>query len=80
MFVFSIFRITCNLLITRELLNILGVEMISKKWKIKFEKKNIQKLIFRYLIFVILKFRNIGRSTFRRFKFWLSPTNLLNMN
>ena len=29
------------------------------------KNKIIQKLIFSYLIFAILKFRNIGRSTFK---------------
>ena len=58
--------------------------LIYKKWKNKFEKKIIEDIDFlSFLSFAILKFWNIGRSTFRReiwnywnfdilqdFKFW----------
>ena len=55
-FNFTVLKI--NILQFEKLLNILGVQIISKK-----------KLIFITLIFAILKFRNIGRSTFRRSQF-----------
>ena len=55
-----------------KLLNTLVIQIIYKKWK-----KSIMKLSnnssFVILVFAILKFRNIGRSTFRRSKFWLPP-------
>ena len=57
-----------NILQYQKLLNILGVQIVSKKYFKKFENKMIEKPFF-ILIFVILKFRNTGRSTFRRSKF-----------
>ena len=51
-----------------ELLNILGVEMVSKKWKIKFKNKIIKKLIYRYFNIrncEISKYRSFYISTFQ---------------
>ena len=51
--------------------------MIFKKWKIKFENKIVDYSSFVILIFAVLKFWNISRSTFRRSKFWLPPQSTL---
>ena len=56
---------------TSTLLNILGIQTISKEWKIKFENEIIEKLIFRYF-----NIRNFEISKYRSFcisKFWPPP-------
>ena len=50
---------------------ILNVRIIWTNIKIK--NKKIEQLILCYFIFEISKLRNIGRSTFGRFKFWPPP-------
>ena len=45
--------------------------------KINSKMKLLNNSPFVILIFVILKFRNIGRYTFRRSKFWLTPLKSL---
>ena len=62
-----------NILQFKKMLNILDVQTISKKWKINLKIKLSNNSSFVILIFAILKFRNIGRSAFRRSKFWPSP-------
>ena len=50
------------------------VQIISRKMKkINLQIKLWNNSSFVILIFAILKFRNIDRSTFRRSKFWPSP-------
>ena len=69
-FYFTIWKI--NILPFEKLLNILSIQMISKKWKntiIKLSKNSS----FVILIFATSKFRNFSRSTFRRSKFWPPP-------
>ena len=51
-------------------LNILSVQMIIKNEKLNSKIKLSNNSSFVILIFAILKFRNIGRSTFPRSKFW----------
>ena len=54
-----------------KLLNILGVQIIYKNKRINSKIKLSNNLSFGILIFAIFKFWNIGRSTFRRTKFWV---------
>ena len=74
-FYFTIWKI--NISIFEKLLNILSIQIISKKWKntiIKLSKNSS----FVILIFATLKFRNFSRSTFRRSKFWPPPDGIAN--
>ena len=77
-FTFNIWKI--NILQYQKLLNILGVQIISKKWRKSSEIKLSNNSSFFILIFAISKFRNTGRSTFRRSKFWPPPDILLLKN
>ena len=45
-FYFTIWKI--NIIQSKQLLNILSIQIISKEWKTKFDNKTIEKLIFRY--------------------------------
>ena len=55
--------------------NTLNVQVIKKNNK---KNKFVKKIeSFAILIFVILKFRNIDRSTFRRSKFWSPPNSTI---
>ena len=71
----------CKIHILRfeKLLNILGVRVISKKWKNKLEIKISNNSFFVILIFEILEFRNVGHSSFGRSKFW-DPTEFERWN
>ena len=51
----------------------MGVQTISEIWKINSKIKLSNNLYSVILIFEILKFRNIGRSIFRRSKIWPPP-------
>ena len=55
------------------LLNILSVQWFLKNEKLNSKIKLSNHPSFVILIFAILIFRNIGRSTFRRSKFWPPP-------
>ena len=65
---FTIWKI--NILQYQELWIILSVQIISKKWKKSAKIKLSNNSSFFILIFAISEFRNTGRSTFRRSKFW----------
>ena len=83
-FNFIIWKI--NILHYQKLLNILGVQIVSKKYEKSSQIKWSNNLSFFILIFVISKFRNSDRSTFRRSQFWPPPNcsyfffNFVHMN
>ena len=65
-----------NILHYQKLLNILGVQVVSKKYGKSSQIKWSNNLSI-ILIFVISKFRNTDRSTFRRSIFWPPPKKIV---